>query len=208
VAEIRPYDLGSFDEEVAVREELVRAREAVRAAEADRARIVEEARKEGLELGRREAVELAVRQEGERLAREAAPLGAVLQKAVEGVEACRRDLLAAAERDLLKLALAVAAKVVKAELRAGGAIAPANLGRALELCAKRQELRVFVHPEDLALVEAYLPDLRRRFADLGTVAVEGLESIGRGGAVVQTREGTVDASIEVQLAEIERGLLG
>jgi flagellar assembly protein FliH len=208
VADIRPYELGSFDEEVEARRELDRLRAEAKAAEAERDRIREQARREGLELGRKEALEAASKAERERVARETAPLAGLLEKAAAGVEARVQELAAAAERDLLGLALAVAGKIVKAEVRSNPAAAGENLRRAIELTARRQELRILAHPEDLALLEAWLPDLRRRFADLGRVDFEASESVGRGGVVVRSREGSVDASVASQLAEIERGLLG
>lgn len=208
MADIRPFILKSFDEEVEVQQELVRARADIKAAEADRDRIRELARKEGFELGLKEGVEAAARAEHERVARENAPLAGLLEKAAAGLEARRAELLAAAERDLVRLALAVASRVIKAEVRSSGAITVENLRRAIELTGRRQELRILIHPEDLAVIEAHLPEFRRRFTDLGKVAFEAAESVGRGGAVVQSREGTVDATIAVQLAEIERGLLG
>jgi flagellar assembly protein FliH len=208
VADIRPFELGSFDEEVEVRRELDRLRAEVKAAEGERDRIREQARREGLELGRKEAGEAAARAERERVARETAPLAGLLEKAAAAVADRVQELSAAAERDLLKLALAVAARVVKAEVRLNPAVAGENLRRAIELTARRQALRVVVHPEDLALLETWLPDLRRRFADLGQVEFEASEEVGRGGVVVRTREGSVDASVAAQLAELERGLLG
>jgi flagellar assembly protein FliH len=208
VNEIRPFELRSFDEEVEVQQELLRIRAQVKAAEADRDRIREEARREGLELGRKEGREAAAQAERERVGRECAPLAGVLEKAGSALEEARRGILARAERDLLTLALEIARRVLKAEASRGAATPLENLTRALELTARRQEVRIEVHPEDLALVEAYLPTLRRRFADLGSVAFEAAESVGRGGARVRTREGSVDASIAAQLEEIERGLLG
>ncbi len=208
MADIRPFVLKSFDEEVEVQQELVRVRADIRTAEAERDRIREAARKEGFELGRKEGVEAAARAEHERVVRETAPLSGLFEKAAAGLEARRAELLAAAERDLVRLAFAVASRVVKAEVRSSGGIAIENLRRAIELTARRQELRILIHPEDLAVIEAYLPELRRRYGDLGKVAFEAADSVGRGGAVVQSREGSVDASLGVQLAEIERGLLG
>ena len=206
--DIRPFELRAFDEEVQAQADLQRLRGEIEAARAERDRILDDARREGLELARREALEEATQRERERVAAETAGLAELLRRAASAIEEKRSELAAAGERDLVKLALAVASRIVKAEVQAGKPIAAENLRRAVELTVHRQELKVQIHPEDLKLIETYLPELRRDFADLQKVALEPNEALGRGGVVVQTREGSVDAAIATQLEEIERGLLG
>jgi flagellar assembly protein FliH len=204
----RPLDLRSFDEEVQAQSDLLRLREEIKAAEAQRDAIRELARHEGLELGRRDALDQASKAERERVAAETAGLADLLRKIAASLEAKRAELAGAAERDLVKLALAVAAKIVKAEIRRGGPVAEENLRHAVELTARRQEIRVVVHPADLARLEEFLPELRRQFSDLQKISLEAGDDVGAGGVIVRTQEGSVDASVATQLEEIERGLLG
>jgi flagellar assembly protein FliH len=204
----RPLDLRAFDEEVQAQADLLRLREEIKIAEAQRDAIRELARHEGLELGRQDALEQASKAERERVAAETAGLSDLLRKIGAGLEAKRAELAGAAERDLIKLALAVAAKIVKAEILRGGPVARENLRRAVELTARRQDIKVVVHPADLARLSEFLPELRREFSDLQNISLEAGDAVGVGGALVQTREGSVDASVATQLEEIERGLLG
>lgn len=204
----RPLELRSFDEEVQAQADLLRLREEIKAAEAQRDAIRELARHEGLELGRQDALEQAAKAERERVAVETAGLSDLLRKIAAALQAKRAELAAAAERDLVKLALAVAAKIVKAEIARGAPVARENLRRAVELTARRQDIKVLVHPADLARLSEFLPELRREFSDLQNISLEAGDAVGAGGAVVQTREGSVDASVATQLEEIERGLLG
>jgi flagellar assembly protein FliH len=200
MGDVRPFALRSFDAEVEAQAELERLRAEIRAAEAERDRIRDEARREGLDLARRDAIQAA--------ATESAPLADLLRKAAAAVEERRSEWIAEAEREALRLALAVAAKVVKAEISAGRPVAEANLRRAIELTARRQELQVLVHPDDLARIEAFLPELRREFTEIQKIAIDAGPAVDRGGVIVQTREGSVDATIASQLDQIERGLLG
>jgi flagellar assembly protein FliH len=205
---MRPFELQSFEEELRAQEQVAKAKEILRAAVQERDRIREEARREGLDQGRAEALAEARKLERERLTPEVAALRDLLAKAVEGIEAARAELVAAAERDLVRLALAIAEKVVHHEVRAPGASAVENVRHALELTANRQVIRILVHPEDLKTLESHLPGLRQEFTDILDIAAEATESVGRGGCVVTTREGQVDGRIAAQLEEIERGLLG
>ena len=204
----RPFELQSFEEELRAQEQVAKAKEILDAAMKERDRIREEARREGLEEGRAEALAQARKSERERLAPELAAARELLEQAAGAVRAERAGLAAAAERDLVRLAVRIAEKIVKREVRDPGAIAAGNLRRAIELTAGRRAVRILVHPDDLAALEAFLPDLHRGFDDLLEVSLEGSVTVGRGGCVVSTREGRVDATIAVQLEEIERGLLG
>ena len=199
MADIHPFDLKSFDAEVQAAADLERLRTEIREAEAARDRIRDQARREGLDLAKADAIEAA--------RRDAAPLADLLRRAAEAVKDRRAELTTLAERDLVKLALQIAAKVVKKEI-AAGTVAVENLRRAIELTASRRELKVLLHEQDLARIEAYLPDLRREFSDLQMIALEPSPAVEPGGVIVQTREGSVDATIAAQFDQIERGLLG
>jgi flagellar assembly protein FliH len=208
MADIRPLPLKSFEEEALAGEELRKAREVLQAALAERERIREQARRDGFEKGLAEGREAAVRAERERLARECAPLGELLRAAARAVEASRAEVAAAAEREVVRLSVRIAEKIVKAEIAGGRPVAAENLRRAVALAVRRRELRVRVNPDDLALVEGFLPELRRELGDLGRVELEADPALARGGVVVSTPEGSVDAGLQAQLDEIERGLLG
>jgi len=204
----RPLVLKPFDEEVQAQADLLRLREEIKALVAERDAIRDAARREGLELGRLDALEQAAKAERERVAAETAGLADLLRRAAAAIETERAALAAAAGRDLLQLAMLVASKVAKAAIQEGRPVAEANLRRAIELTARRRDLKILLNPQDVARIEEFLPELRREFSDLEAVALEPDSSVGRGGVVVRTREGSVDATIAAQLEEIERGLLG
>ena len=204
MADLQPFDLRSFDADVEARADLERVRAELRSLEAERDRLRAEIRREALEEARREAFEEA----SKTIRAETAALGELFRKAASAVEARLAELAASGERDLVKLALAVAARIVKTAVVLERPVAEENLRRAVELTARRRELRVLLHRDDLARIEKYLPALRREFSDLEAVSLEADPSIARGGVLVQTREGSVDATLAAQLDQIERGLLG
>jgi flagellar assembly protein FliH len=208
MADIHPFTLKAFDDEVQAQADLQRLRAEILAAEAERDRIREESRREGFEQGRREGVELAAKAERERVAGEVAALRDVIGKAAAAIAEQRAGLAASGERDLVKLALAVAAKVVKTEIQLGKPVALENLHRAVELTALRHELQVLLNAQDLARIEEYLPELRREYSEVQKISLEAAPGIEPGGVIVQTRSGSVDLTIDGQLDQIARGLLG
>jgi flagellar assembly protein FliH len=156
--------------------------EALTEAEMLRTLAIEEGRAEGLRLGR-EAVAL-----------ELAPAAAALEQAVEEALALRTEIAEGAEARAAELALAIAEKVVAGALE----IAPERVvdvvRGALRGLLDGERIIVSVHPDDVELVRA---------AGLGSseahLEVHGERRIARGGAVVRTSVGEVDAQIEHKL---------
>jgi flagellar biosynthesis/type III secretory pathway protein FliH len=94
MTDMRPFPLQSFEEEVRVQAEIAGAKEVLKATMAERDRIREEARREGLEKGKAEALAIARKAERERGAAELAAVRDLLEKAAEALQAKRAELVA------------------------------------------------------------------------------------------------------------------
>jgi flagellar assembly protein FliH len=188
VQETRPVALGELEQLAPppAQDPVAAARavidEALTEAEMLRTLAIEEGRAEGLRLGR-EAVAL-----------ELAPAAAALEQAVEEARALRTEIAEGAEARAAEFALAIAEKVVAGALE----IAPERVvdvvRGALRGLLDGERIIVSVHPDDVELVRA---------AGLGSpeahLEVHGERRIARGGAVVRTSVGEVDAQIEHKL---------
>jgi type III secretion protein L len=174
-------------------------------ARAEARRIVAEAAREAEEL--RESAEQAARELREAAyeeGREAAlaELNLLLLEAHE-----RRDAaLAGAERDLLRLAVKLAEKIIGREIERDDAALADLVSAALRHARQQEALTVRVNPADLPRVRAHRerldPSGRARFIDL--VADP---RVGHGGCVIEGESGTVDARLDTQLRVLERALL-
>jgi flagellar assembly protein FliH len=204
----QPFNLRSFEDEAQtiVAQARAKARDLLAAAMAECARIRDQAYREGFEAGKEVGLRDAETAERERIAKETAGIAGTLESIARGIEGKRAELLAAAERDLVKLAHAIAGKVVDAEVAASRPIANESIRKAIELVVNRHELEADVHPADLELLERFLPELRAQFPDLGKIELRPSDAVARGGCVVRTREGAVDAELKTQLEEIARSL--
>jgi flagellar assembly protein FliH len=146
--------------------------------------------REGEATGRQRAV-AELQQSIDRLARAVAEIGGL-----------RSRLRAEAEADLVQLSLAIARRVLRREI----AIYPEALHGlilgALEKLSGQEIARVRVHPSHAALV---VESLRHNCAG---AKVEVIPDPGRevGSVIFETPRGNLDASVESQLQEIERGL--
>lgn len=74
--------------------------------------------------------------------------------------------------------------------------------------ARAGVLRLRVHPDDLAALEAARPALVARLAKEVTLRLVSDAAVGRYGCVVESPAGQFDARLETQLAALERAVFG
>lgn len=153
----------------------------------------------------REARE-AGRAEGEAQGRRAvqAEVDGMLQKlaaAIHEASELRSRLRDEAEADLVRLAIAIARKIVGRELNADPETITGLVKAALEKVRTNEVLRVRVHPEHSARIGECLNRYGAAHAEVIADA-----TADRGAAIFETTRGNFDASVETQLREIERGL--
>jgi len=212
-----PYVL--YDIEANARSVLESAREEARAiiegakSEADglldalRSDAEGEARKRGYEAGFVEGKKALFENHTAEFRKDVDSVLSLLYSMKSSLEDGKRRLAEAAERDLVVLALAVAKKIVEREVSLSPEVATNVVRRAVGLLGERETVELLVNPEDAKLIEAYLPDLKREFADLDEVQVTPEASVARGGCVARTEAGSVDARIECQIEQIAKELL-
>lgn len=187
---------------------LARVREQAEVIMADAAkRGHDEGRAEGVNKGREEGKLAAYEAEARRVREETAPLADRLAEIATAIENERSNNLARAQADFLRCALAIARKVVKQEVAFNDGVIKDNLKKAVELSAEKSEIQVRLNPSDLEIVEEYVPQIKSEFSKLKSIHLVPDMAVSRGGCIVQTRSGEVDARIETQFEEIERQLL-
>jgi flagellar assembly protein FliH len=172
-------------------------------------RLAEETRRafeQGRERGRQEGLRDGRQAERESIAAtlKAAQEGQVRQLAAltESFAAARDRYLHQVEHEVVKLALAIAARILRREAQMDPLLLTGAARVALGQLASTTEVRLRVPPGDLDLwteAIALIPNLPLKPA---VVAGDGLRL---GECIVETGLGTVDLGIRAQLAEIERG---
>ena len=165
---------------------------------------------EGHAAGRREGLTEAA-QEIERQATELAD-----QKALEKLQTTFPALQAAAaalvlERDrwlthwetaAVRLGIAVAEKIVRREISLQPDIAVELVRETLELAAGSPRLQLKMHSGDIELLGQHAEETVSAASGCGEVEITADDSISRGGCVIETQHGTIDARLETQLERI------
>ena len=137
-----------------------------------------------------------------RAAAELQPVIDRLARAIEEIGGLRARLRAEAEADLIQLSLAIARRVIRRELAIDPEALHGLVLGALEKLAGQEISRVRVHPAHAALVTESL----RQNSAPAKVEVIADPSRQLGTVIFETQRGNLDASVDAQLQEIERGL--
>lgn len=154
----------------------------------------------------RQAVQRAY-QEGEAAARASLAdstkaANAELLRTVAGLAQMRSTIFREAQADLLRLSIAIARRILHRELLVSPDILQSIVSVVLEKLDRQEVHRVRVHPAMAARLDQDLKHLSNQ----RPIHVEGDPTLAPGACVFETGRGNLDASIESQLTEIERGL--
>lgn len=125
-----------------------------------------------------------------------------LAQAVKQLADVRPRLCKEAEADLLRLALAIAQRILHRELNVDPTALHALVRLSLDRLGRQEQIRVRVHPSLADSIRAILSKVSSR-----TIDVTPDSALEPGGLVFETARGLLDASVHSQLDEIERGLI-
>ncbi|HEV7751480.1 MAG TPA: FliH/SctL family protein [Baekduia sp.] len=160
--------------------------------EADLAAIAEAARAAGHDAGFQAGLVQAEQQMAAGVA--------ALQAAVAGVEAQRNQLSAAVEAAAVELGLRIAEQALHATVEAQPDVVVDVVRGALRRLVDRDRVAILVHPDDLDLVRTASAGLVAELGGIEHCEVQAERRVARGGAIVRTVEGEVDATLATKLA--------
>jgi flagellar assembly protein FliH len=169
-----------------------RAAEIVSLARDEARRIEEEAAAAGRRAGYAAGLEQA--------AAELEPARQALEDAVRRLDAERDEFVAVAERRAVELAIMLAEKMVGATLRVNPELVFSIVNGALRRLTERDRVVIAVNPEDLELVRNQAAAIAAQLGSSERFEVVADRRVGRGGCILRTAAGEVDARVSEQLA--------
>ncbi len=136
------------------------------------------------------------------------PVKNILEQIANIMNENRQALIAQAEADLLLLALDIAKRLVGHELSFNPECIRPIAMEAISLVTDRSAVTVRVCPDDFAVMEKVVPEIKTMFPDAGSIRVEADASLEHGSLMAATRESEVDLRLATRLAAFEEAILG
>ena len=127
-----------------------------------------------------------------------------LAQTLEELSGLRDNMVRQTERELVQLSVAIARRILQREVSVDPELTAALAHIALERLGGAAPATVRLHPDDYANVTA------GQITPLGSRQVEVLAdaTVARGGCLVESEFGFINASVDAQVDEIARAVLG
>jgi len=158
------------------------------------------AEREGYDRGFKEGEQAG--QESARLRAEAKLLR--LSATIDEIASLRTGMLKKSEQDVARLAVAIADRMLHREIGVDRQLLITMARAAARQLGEQGVARILLNPDDFLAVSSQ----RGSVPDHGPIRCEADATVPPGGCLVQSSFGTIDVSLDAQIREVIRGLLG
>jgi flagellar assembly protein FliH len=150
--------------------------------------------------------------EGERAGREIGEkkLASILsgfRAIVAELEKIKKDFYLAHQENLLQLSLHIAKKIIHQEVSTNGELVIEVVRSALQCAIDREKLKIRLNPSDLQLCREKRPDILKGFDDIKQIVFEPDENVSKGGTIIESDLGEIDARLERQFEKVGKELM-
>jgi flagellar assembly protein FliH len=142
----------------------------------------------------------------EKVGKRMATLLPALEELVKQINEAKGELQSHWERSALKVSTAIAARIIRRELKQEPQIALESIAEALRLATGSAEITLRINPADYENLGSQIERLASTLCQLSPSQIVADETITPGGCRVATRFGEIDQQIETQLRRIEEDL--
>ena len=186
------------------------AQEIIKKAQEEASRIVEEANAEKERLkanGHQEGYDKGHEEGYNEGKGEVERLVERTHKILEGVMSRREEILSETEQQIVELVILMTRKVVKVLSENQKSVVMANVLQALKKVKGRGDVTIRVNLADVKLTSEHTQDFIKQVENIQGITVLEDSTVDKGGCVVETDFGAIDARIKSQLDELEAAVL-
>jgi flagellar assembly protein FliH len=145
---------------------------------------------DGLEFGKKEAVKVVEN----------------IETLLKGCEGIKREIIKGYEKEILELIFIITEKVINYKIRSDEEIVKKTVLKALQLAPEKGDITIRVNSEDFDYIENIKQGFAAKFRELHSIKLVSDLSIERGGCLLETQYGDIDARIGTQLEKIFQSL--
>ncbi len=128
--------------------------------------------------------------------------------ALAEVNRLRESVARNSSQDMLRMVMAISEQVIRRSLEAKPEIVLSLIENALHVSVQADTYRIRISPQDLDLVNEQKPLFLASISGMKNISIIADAEITPGGCRVESDFGDVDATIETQLEEIRKLLVG
>lgn len=163
-------------------------------------------RKRAEEEGRQAAMKAAEKVLDEKVGQRMQTALPALEKVVTGIADAKQSWLGHWEGSTVKLATAIAGRIVRRHVPDLPEVTLALVREALSMAAGSSQIRILLNPQDYDTLKGQVDRLTKELDRLGPAEMMADAAITPGGCRIEMLHGTIDQQFEAQLARIEEEL--
>ena len=108
----------------------------------------------------------------------------------------RRKMYAKVEREIIELVVDLTKKIISHELSTREDSIQQMIRIAVESVLEKESMTIKVNPADKEHAESFRPELHELFDEIKNITFEATPALDRGGCVIETNFGTIDARLQ------------
>lgn len=167
----------------------------IRSARAKKEAIELEAYNEGMKKGQEEGRKMVVKK--------IEPLFDTLKKAVAELSDMRTSIIDTNREQILEIVFLIAEKVIHRRIQASPDIILDTVRAASDHLTETDEIRLRIHPSDYEYIREIETILSKKLSGKKNVLVMEDNTLDRGGVIIETEFGNIDASIKSQIEHLK-----
>ena len=142
---------------------------------------------------------------GEDAAREEfKPFLETIEGLISDLTGFRKDMYDKGEREMVEMVVSLAKKVIHFEFSTRDDAVQGMIRLAVQSVLDRESMVIKINPTDKGYAESFRPELHHLFGEIKNITFEAHPGVERGGCVVETNFGVVDARIDKLGEQMDR----
>jgi flagellar assembly protein FliH len=126
------------------------------------------------------------------------------QHLVEELSEFRKEMYDKVEREMIEMVIALTKKVIHFEFSTREDAVQDMIRLAVQSVLDRESMVIKIHPTDKEYAESFLPELRHMYSEIKNITFVANSGLERGGCIIETNFGVIDARIEKLEEQIDR----
>ena len=196
---ITPYCVKEMESKGRIKEALAEAEVILRKARAEKEAIEMEAYRKGLEQGQAQGQKMAVKK--------IEPIIETLTRAVDELKKIRQLIVEKHQDQIIEILLLIAERIIHREIHLSPDIVLDTIRQACDHITETEEIRIRLHPSDFEYIRDIERILSRHLTGKGALHFVEDSTLDRGGVIIDTEFGEIDASIREQIEHMREVLL-
>ena len=135
---------------------------------------------------------------------EFSPVLETIKHLVEELSEFRKEMYDKVEREMIELVITLTKKVIHFEFSTREDAVQEMIQLAVKSVLDRESMVIKIHPTDKEYAESFLPELHHMYSEIKNITFVAHSGIERGGCVIETNFGVIDARIEKLEEQIDR----